>query len=357
MRRRGVAALVAMLVVLAARGLRAGEAAEPEFDAVLEDKKGVLQTEMEQATPGDNKVFTVVTDDDVSALEVGDIYKSNGSFFKVSAISYKGASGGKFAAQRTAGRFDPGRSWSRVSGLGPLTIMTRETLFSLYLSGGWVMHAISAVLLLAIIITLNSLWVYRRRKQCSAGFVEAGRKALARGDLAQLEELALREKGLFPAICRAMVADFAASTIDDIKARCEAKATEQINLLRMPLRALNLFAVIAPLLGLLGTVIGLVMCFESLQYEAASAAKSQLLAAGVRVALFTTVYGLLVAIPALFVYFIFTQKLNAIAVHCEGLATDFVQQLAALKRAGGDPSASLTTGPAAPTAPAREKQQ
>ncbi|MBM4037176.1 MAG: MotA/TolQ/ExbB proton channel family protein [Planctomycetes bacterium] len=341
MRRGWSVALWALMLAVASRGVRAGEA-DLELDGLLEDKEKVLEGEMKKEAPGDHRVFNVVTDDDISALEVGDIYKSNGSFFKVTAISSKGASGGKFSAERTAGRFDPSRSWTRVSGLGPLTIVTRETLFSLYLSGGWVMHAISFVLLLAIVLTLNSIWVYRRKKQCPPRFVEDARRAIQSGDLGRFEDLALREKGFFPAICQAMAMDFKTSAVDDIKARCESRASQQITLLRMPLKALNLAAVLSPLMGLLGTVIGLVMCFESLQYEAASAAKSQLLAAGVRVALFTTVYGLLVAIPALAVYFFFSQKLNAIASYCEGVATDFVQQLAALKRLAGEPTATAS---------------
>ncbi|HUT33245.1 MAG TPA: MotA/TolQ/ExbB proton channel family protein [Planctomycetota bacterium] len=356
MRRRSVAALWALVLAVTARGARAGEA-EPEFDAVLEDKDKVLQTEMEQATPGDRRGFSVVTDDDIAALEVGDIYKSNGSFFKVTAIGSKGTAGGRFSAERTAGRFDPGRSWGRVSGLGPLTIVTRETLLSLYLSGGWVMHAISFVLLLAIVLTLNSIWEYRRKKQCPPRFVDEARRAISKGDLGQFEDLALREKGFFAAICQAMAMDFKTSTVEDIKTRCESRASQQITLLRMPLKALNLAAVLSPLMGLLGTVIGLVMCFESLQYEAASAAKSQLLAAGVRVALFTTVYGLLVAIPSLAVFFLFNQKLNAIAAYCEGVATEFVQQLAALKRVAGGPAAAPAAAQAADApAPATEEQ-
>ncbi|MBM4033969.1 MAG: MotA/TolQ/ExbB proton channel family protein [Planctomycetes bacterium] len=347
MRGRCVIALWALMLAMASRGVRAAEA-EPDFD--LEDKGKVLLGEMEKETPGDKKVFSVVTDDDISALEVGDIYKSNGSYFKVTAIASKGSTGGRFSAERTAGRFDPGRSWGRVSGLGPLTIMTRETLFSLYMSGGWVMHTISFVLLVAIVLALNSLWVYRRRKQCPPRFVDDARKAIVKGDIGQFEEMALREKGFFPAVCQAMAVDFRISTIDDIKARCESRASQQLTLLRMPLRALNLATVISPLLGLLGTVIGLVMCFESLQYEAASAAKSQLLAAGVRVALFTTVYGLTVAIPALAVYFLFNQKLNLIASYCEGVATEFVEQLAVLKRVAAEPAAAS----ASPTA--TEKQ-
>lgn len=344
MRRICLAALWAVMAGLASRGAPAGEL-EPDFD--LEDKGKVLLSEMEKEGPGDRKVFGVVTDDDISALEVGDIYKSNGSYFKVTAIGSKGSTGGQFSVERTAGRFDPGRSWSRVSGLGPLTIVSRETLFSLYLSGGWVMHAISVVLLAAIVLTLNGIWVYRRRKQCPPRFVEDARKAISKGDLGQFEDMALRERGFFPAVCQAMAMDFRASTLDDIKARCESRASQQITLLRMPLKALNLAAVISPLMGLLGTVIGLVMCFESLQYEAASAAKSQLLAAGVRVALFTTVYGLLVAIPSLAAYFFFSQKLNAIAAYCEGVATEFLQQLAALKRLAAGAGASNPTPPVA----------
>jgi biopolymer transport protein ExbB len=341
MMKRWLPTLLMLLLALAARAAEF----EPDFDAVLEDKDKVFKTEMELATKGDQKEFTVVTDDDIGTLEVGDIYKSNATFFTVARIASKGASGGRFTAQRTAGKAEPARSWSRVSGLGPLTIVTRETLLSLYLSGGFVMHPIAFLLLVAIIITLNSFWVYRHRKQCPPRFVEASRQAIERGDISQFGGLALAAKGLFPSICRAMVHGFERSTIEDIKSRCEAKAMEQITLLRMPLKALNFAAAAAPLLGLLGTVIGLVMCFESLQYEAASAAKSQLLAAGVRVALFTTVAGLSVAIPTLAVFFFFSQKLNLIAARCEGLATEFVQELAAVKRAGD--AAAAKPGPQA----------
>jgi biopolymer transport protein ExbB len=348
MRTRIDSAMLAFLVALAARGVAAAER-DPELDAVLEDKDKVLQTEMEQTGPGDLRKFTVITDEDAGALEVGDIYKSNGSFFKIVYISYKGASGGKFTAERSAGKFDPSRTWSRVSGLGPLTLSTRETLLSLYLSGGFIMHPIAFILLVVIVITISNFWVYRYGRHCPLRFVEASRQAIAKGDIEQFEGLALRERGLFAAICRAMVMDFRTSSIEDIRSRCESRAMEQITRLRIPLKVLNFSAAIAPLLGLLGTVVGLVMAFESVQYEAASAAKSQALAAGVRVALFTTVGGLSVAIPALCVYFFFSQKLNLIAARCEGLATEFVQQLAVLKRLAGELVAVAPENAPAPT--------
>ena len=323
----------ALLALMASWAARAGEF-EPDFDAILEDKDRVLQTELEAAAEGDLKEFTVVTDDDISALEVGDIYKNNGSFFKVVTIRSKGTGGGKFVVQRIGGRLDPGRKWNRVSGLGPLTIVSRETLLSRFLSGGVLMYPIAFLLLAVIVITLNSLWVYRGRKQCPPRFVEEARKAIAKGDVRSLEAAAARERGLFPNICRAMVADFDSSSVEDIETRCESAAMQQITLLRTPLKGLNFIAAVAPLLGLLGTVIGMIMCFESLAEEAASAGKSQAMAAGIKVALLTTAAGLTVAVPAILVYFIFNQKLNLLAARCEGLATEFLQGLARLKRSG-----------------------
>lgn len=307
----------------------------PDFDAILEDKDNVLRTEMESAAAGDLAEFTVVTDDDVSTLEVGDLYKSNTSFFKVTRIQYKGTEGGKFVVQRSAGSLDPGRKWNRVSGLGPLTIAGRETLLTRFMSGGVLMVPIAFLLLVVILITANSIWVYRGEKQCPARFVEAARTAVVAGDIEGLRGLAGRGKGLLASVCRAMVTDFEISTAADIDARCEAVALGEITRLRMPLKGLNFIAYVAPLLGLFGTVLGMIMCFDSLAEEAASAGKSQALAAGIRVALLTTAAGLSVAVPAILVFFIFTQKLNLLVARCEALATEFVHKLSTIKRSEG----------------------
>ena len=298
----------------------------------LADKEGALKAEMAKAETGDNRKFTVVTDDDISALQESDIYKSNNSFFKVVRIRSKGVDGGKFIVERMVGKSPPSRKWSRVSGLGPLTIASRETLLDRFLSGGVLMYPIAFLLLMMIIIALNSLWVYRARKQYPRRFVESGRQALADGNVDEFDHLAMRQKGLLASICRAMVTNFATSTADDIQSRCESEALRQITLLRAPLKALNFIAAVAPLLGLLGTVIGMITCFDSIAEEAASAAKSQAMAGGIKVALLTTAAGLSVAVPSLLVYFIFTQKLNLIIAQCETLAGEFVHELITIKR-------------------------
>jgi len=305
---------------------------DPDFEALIEDKDEVLKGEMAEAPPGDQKEFTVVTDDDISTLELGDIYKSNSTFFKVTQIGSKGTKGGEFVVQRTNGKRDPSRKWSRVSGLGPISIDSRETLLDRFFSGGLLMWPIAFLLLVLIVIAINSAWIYRRGKQAPRRFVEAAERALEEGDIRRFGELAAAEKGLFPSVCCAMASKFDTSTTEDIQIRCQAEAKRQISVLRMPLKGLNFIASLAPLLGLLGTVIGMIICFDSLAEDAASAAKAQAMAAGIKVALLTTAAGLSVAAPALLVFFIFNQKLNMTITYCETLAGDFVHELAVAKR-------------------------
>ena len=307
----------------------------PEFLDAIEDKDQVLEGEMAEAPAGDKKEFTVVTDTDVSTLTKEDIYKSKSTFFKVIQIRSKGTEGGELVVERVKGESDPGRKWTRVSGLGPLSFDSRETLLDRFLSGGPLMYPIAFLLLVLIIIALNSAWIYRRGKQAPRRFVEAAQRALDDGDVGRFGELAADEKGLFARVCCAMASKFDTSTTEDINIRCQAEAKRQISVLRVPLKGLNFIASVAPLLGLLGTVIGMIICFDSLSGDAASEAKSQAMAGGIKVALLTTAAGLSVAAPALLVFFVFNQRLNMIISHCETLAGDFVHELAVVKRGTG----------------------
>jgi biopolymer transport protein ExbB len=315
---------------------------EIELESIVDSAEAILDGEDAVVEDGDNKEFVVVTDDDISALEAGDLYKSNSSIFKVETIRSKGSEGGEFTVRRVSNTLDPVRSWNRVSGLGPVTIVSRETLLSRFLSGGPLMFPIAFLLLCVIIIFLNSLLVYREQRQCPPGFIDLAGRAIDAGDISQFEGHALHTKGLLPTICRAMVRDFKDLSGEQIQIRAEAEAKRRVGGLRMPLRALHFIAAVAPLLGILGTVIGMIACFDSLADQAASAGKAQAMAAGIKVALLTTAAGLCVAVPALFTAFIFTQRLNTIVYGCEGYANDFVHRLQELKQQAAADSAEET---------------
>ncbi len=85
---------------------------------------------------------------------------------------------------------------------------------------------------------------------------------------------------------------------------------------------ISLVAQAAPMLGLLGTVIGMVQAFGILA-ESGQADPTQL-AGSISVALLTTMWGLITAIPSLLAYFFFKNKLNNLVAECHHAAEDLV---------------------------------
>ncbi len=86
-------------------------------------------------------------------------------------------------------------------------------------------------------------------------------------------------------------------TRPQVEAELEWRGNAEISQLNRHIRALELIAMISPLLGLLGTVLGMIQSFQELAL-AEGAANASLLAGGIWQALLTTAAGLLVAIPA-----------------------------------------------------------
>jgi len=89
---------------------------------------------------------------------------------------------------------------------------------------------------------------------------------------------------------------------------------------------LNVLGNVAPMVGLLGTVYGMIRAFHSL-VETGGVPDPRRLAFGISVALVTTFWGLLVAIPALAVYAISRIRIDALTPECEMVAQDLLRPL------------------------------
>ncbi len=90
---------------------------------------------------------------------------------------------------------------------------------------------------------------------------------------------------------------------------------------------LNLCANIGPLMGLFGTVAGMVSAFTEIAYAAGGAVTPQQLAQGIYTALVTTVWGLIVAMPALGFYFVFKNRVQRLILELSGVAADLIERL------------------------------
>ncbi|MCG8613081.1 MAG: MotA/TolQ/ExbB proton channel family protein [Pseudomonadales bacterium] len=108
-----------------------------------------------------------------------------------------------------------------------------------------------------------------------------------------------------------------------MKESIEQEATQVVHDMERFLTALGTVAVITPLLGLLGTVIGMIKVFAAIQLEGTG--NAAILAGGISEALLTTAAGLTVAIPALIFHRYFLRRVDEIVISMEQEAIKLVE--------------------------------
>jgi len=109
--------------------------------------------------------------------------------------------------------------------------------------------------------------------------------------------------------------------------RSVQEAGERVALsLRKHLRALSVVASLAPLLGLLGTVFGMISAFQTVAASADALGKTELLAEGIYEALITTAAGLLVAIPVIICFHWISAKIDGLVAEIDAAAMDFIEE-------------------------------
>ena len=109
---------------------------------------------------------------------------------------------------------------------------------------------------------------------------------------------------------------------DNLESKIEEKAIEVRYSLEKNLTMLGTIATISPLLGLLGTVVGMIAAFTGLTES--SGANPDLLAAGISQALITTAFGLLIAVPGLVLHKYFEQKINYLLINLQKEVSLFI---------------------------------
>ena len=170
-----------------------------------------------------------------------------------------------------------------------------ERLRGLVETGGPVIAIIAAVSVMTLAVILYKLWQFRASGVGRHHALRSAVDAWDRGEgPAARRTLEGSRSYLAPVIVRA----FAADPRDAITIRrIEAEAEKQFSHLERGFRFLDTVAQVAPLLGLFGTVLGMIEAFQALQ-SAGSQVDPSLLAGGIWVALLTTAAGLAVAMPA-----------------------------------------------------------
>ncbi len=174
----------------------------------------------------------------------------------------------------------------------------------LFHQGGPVMVVLLVMSVLAMAIILLKLFQFARSGLRRLNFVDPALVALQQGDYKRaLDELELQSSPVAHVMeCAIRCGADSTMSAKDVEAEVSRVGSAQIRNLESWLRGLSSIAHLSPLLGLLGTVIGMIVAFMSLE-AAGSRVDPSILSGGIWEALLTTAFGLTVAIPAMAAFY------------------------------------------------------
>ena len=188
----------------------------------------------------------------------------------------------------------------------------------LFVKGGPVMYFIVLGSVVALALFIERIWSLRRERVLPTAFRRRVRNLVRQGKLSEAEVLC-QENG------SALAAVIGGAMREAGKPRAEVKETvneigrREISQMERFVELLGTIAAVEPLMGLLGTVTGLIRAFQRVESSVGtgSGVNPGTLAEGIWAALITTAAGLVVAIPAYVGYRFLQGKVDAIAVEME----------------------------------------
>lgn len=201
-----------------------------------------------------------------------------------------------------------------------------QSVWDFMVKGGPMMIPIIAASLIAVTVTIERLVSLRRRNVIPDGFLSELAKEMD-GDstdcssaieycaedgspVAQIVATGLRRMG---------------EPIDLLERHVREAGEREVFKLRRFLRLLAVIASVSPLMGLLGTIFGMIKAFQTVAASGEALGRAELLAKGIYEAMITTAAGLLVALPALIAYHWISAKIDRLIWEIDQLVCEFVE--------------------------------
>jgi biopolymer transport protein ExbB len=194
--------------------------------------------------------------------------------------------------------------------------------FELIKPGGVIMIPIVLCSVLALAIIIERFWTLRITKIAPKKTSNEVWHWIKNKELSSKKLRALKESSPLGRIMAVGLAN-AKHGREVMKESIEQEASQIVHDMERFLTALGTVSVITPLLGLLGTVIGMIKVFAAIQLEGTG--NAAVLAGGISEALLTTAAGLAVAIPALIFHRYFLRRVDEIVINMEQEAIRLIE--------------------------------
>ena len=204
----------------------------------------------------------------------------------------------------------------------------RMNLWQVVSAGGPVMWPILLCSVFAVAIIIEKFWHMRKISIDTHDFLNNILDKMKRHQIKEALEVCDSTKSPVSRILKAGILKYDRPR-PQIKEAIEDASLYEVPKLEKNLSALATIAHISPLLGLLGTVTGMVRCFQTIQAKATifHPVSPGDLAGGIWEALLTTVAGLIVAIPTFVAYNYLVSRINNFILEMEKAATELVNFL------------------------------
>ena len=190
------------------------------------------------------------------------------------------------------------------------------------IKGGVFIYPIIICSIVSLTIFIERLLSLRRKKIIPEAFLESIERLIKKENVSEAQGLCENNSSSISRIFYAGIKNYGKRR-EAIKERIEEVGRREAVVLGRYVEALATIASVSTLLGLLGTIAGMIKIFSVISLQ--SVVNPSVLAGGISEALYTTAAGLTVAIPTLIFYRYLSSKSNALIVEMEECSTQMVE--------------------------------
>jgi len=219
---------------------------------------------------------------------------------------------------------------------------TINMLVNYFNQGGEFMWPVLVCFLVGLAIAFERIITLNRADINTRKFILKVKKALDEGGVQAAEDVCARTRGPVASVFQAGLLR-ADEGIDAVEKAVVSYGSVEMSFLERGMVWLSLFITIAPMLGFLGTVVGMVIAFDAI--EAAGDISPSLVAGGIKIALLTTLFGLITGVVLQVFYNYAVSKIDRIVTEMEEATIELIDSLVLME--SGKPVVEESTAPRA----------
>jgi biopolymer transport protein ExbB len=204
-------------------------------------------------------------------------------------------------------------------------------MWAIFVKGGIIMIQLSLLSVLGVAVVLEKIFALRASKVLTSEIINCIESLRSPADIPMAVKLCERHKSPLAHIVRAGLEEALVANPEP-RQMMEDTGRREVKRLERYMVVLETVAAASPLLGLLGTVLGMIKVFSVISI--AGVGQAGLLSGGIAEALITTAFGLSIGIPALVAFNFFDSRIENFVIKIEGYVHVLLKRLAAMNDSG-----------------------